>query len=63
MPTKQELLKAHVATLMATGMAHEYNPETIATRAFIDGYEAAIAMARVEEFEKRRRDRTSRESK
>ena len=35
--------KAYAALLTSTGMAHEITPETIAYRAFIDGYEAGEA--------------------
>ena len=30
----------HVKMLLSTGMAYEFRPETVATRAFLDGYAA-----------------------
>ena len=39
----KEQAKAYAALLLSTGMAHEITPETIAYRAFIDGYEAGEA--------------------
>lgn len=35
--------QAYAALLLSTGMAHEITPETIAYRAFLDGYEAGEA--------------------
>lgn len=43
MSDAQEQAKAHADLLMSTGMAYEITPETIAYRAFLDGYEAGEA--------------------
>ena len=39
----KEKAQAYATLLLSTGMAHEITPETIAYRAFIDGYEAGEA--------------------
>lgn len=39
-PIADAMAKRHVELLMKTGMAYEFSPETIATRAFLDGFAA-----------------------
>lgn len=42
----------HVKMLLGTGMAYEFQPETIATRAFLDGFAlGSSALARAESAE------------
>lgn len=47
-PTADSAAAEHVKALLATGMAYEFQPETIATRAFLDGFALGAAdLARV----------------
>ena len=43
MSTAQEQAKAHADLLLSTGMAYEITPQTIAYRAFLDGFAAGEA--------------------
>ena len=39
-PQADAAAAGHVKMLLSTGMAYEFRPETVATRAFLDGYAA-----------------------
>ena len=50
-PVADALAREHVKALVATGMAYEFSAETVATRAFLDGFAAGQKFSKSEPVE------------